>query len=61
MVPASQMFRKMTDKYTAWDEATGLPTKDMKGLDISKKQNKKNTKLLEAQKKLNAEFGIAIE
>ena len=54
------MFRKMTDKYSEWDEATGLPTKDKDGKDISKKANKKNMKLFQAQKKLNAEFGVAV-
>ena len=57
MIPASQLFRRMTDKYSMWDEA-GLPTHDKDGKEISKKATKKNKKLYDAQVALNKEFGL---
>ncbi|XP_053680120.1 cysteine--tRNA ligase, cytoplasmic [Anopheles nili] len=45
------MFRGETDKYSAFDEATGLPTHDTDGKEISKGQQKKLQKLQQAQEK----------
>ena len=52
------MFK--TEKYSAWDDK-GLPTLDAAGKEVSKKQGKKLLKLFEAQKALNAEFGVPSE
>ena len=43
-----EMFR--TSEYSQWD-ASGLPTHDAEGKEITKSQTKKLTKLMEAQRK----------
>ncbi|KAF2357893.1 Cysteine-tRNA ligase [Trinorchestia longiramus] len=43
------MFR--TAEYSAWDAATGIPTHDAKGEEITKSQTKKLAKLQEAHRK----------
>uniref|UniRef100_A0A182SNQ8 Cysteine--tRNA ligase, cytoplasmic n=1 Tax=Anopheles maculatus TaxID=74869 RepID=A0A182SNQ8_9DIPT len=50
------MFRSETDKYSAFDEATGLPTHDTEGKEVSKGQLKKLQKLQQAQEKRYQEY-----
>lgn len=47
-IPPSEMFRSQTDKYSAFDDR-GMPTHDVTGEPISKKQLKKLEKLYETQ------------
>ena len=49
------MFRKETDKYSAWDEA-GLPTHTTDGKDVPKAQLKKLQKLYQAQEKRHQDW-----
>uniref|UniRef100_A0A8C2ZA82 Cysteine--tRNA ligase, cytoplasmic n=1 Tax=Cyclopterus lumpus TaxID=8103 RepID=A0A8C2ZA82_CYCLU len=51
-LPAGEMFRSDTDKYSKFDE-TGFPTHDVEGKELSKGQAKKLRKLFEAQEKLH--------
>ncbi|XP_035891839.1 cysteine--tRNA ligase, cytoplasmic [Anopheles stephensi] len=51
-----EMFRSETDKYSAFDEATGLPTHDTEGKEVSKGQLKKLQKLQQAQEKRYQEY-----
>uniref|UniRef100_A0A182MYJ3 Cysteine--tRNA ligase, cytoplasmic n=1 Tax=Anopheles dirus TaxID=7168 RepID=A0A182MYJ3_9DIPT len=51
-----EMFRSETDKYSAFDDATGLPTHDLDGKEISKGQQKKLQKLQQAQEKRYQEY-----
>uniref|UniRef100_A0A182R5E9 Cysteine--tRNA ligase, cytoplasmic n=1 Tax=Anopheles funestus TaxID=62324 RepID=A0A182R5E9_ANOFN len=50
------MFRSETDKYSAFDGTTGLPTHDTEGKEISKGQLKKLQKLQQAQEKRYQEY-----
>uniref|UniRef100_A0A6B2E990 Cysteine--tRNA ligase, cytoplasmic n=1 Tax=Phlebotomus kandelakii TaxID=1109342 RepID=A0A6B2E990_9DIPT len=50
-----QMFLRETDKYSDFD-ATGLPTKDAEGKELSKGQVKKLLKLQQAQEKRYSEY-----
>uniref|UniRef100_A0A3P9CKB4 Cysteine--tRNA ligase, cytoplasmic n=1 Tax=Maylandia zebra TaxID=106582 RepID=A0A3P9CKB4_9CICH len=54
-IPASEMFRSETDKYSKFDE-TGFPTHDVEGKELSKGQAKKLRKLYETQEKLHNEY-----
>uniref|UniRef100_A0A8C2ZA67 Cysteine--tRNA ligase, cytoplasmic n=1 Tax=Cyclopterus lumpus TaxID=8103 RepID=A0A8C2ZA67_CYCLU len=54
-LPAGEMFRSDTDKYSKFDE-TGFPTHDVEGKELSKGQAKKLRKLFEAQEKLHSEY-----
>ncbi|XP_063326337.1 cysteine--tRNA ligase, cytoplasmic isoform X2 [Pelmatolapia mariae] len=54
-MPASEMFRSETDKYSRFDE-TGFPTHDVEGKELSKGQAKKLRKLYETQEKLHNEY-----
>ncbi|XP_058129331.1 cysteine--tRNA ligase, cytoplasmic [Anopheles ziemanni] len=54
-IPPAEMFRAETDKYSAFD-ATGLPTHDAEGKEISKGQQKKLQKLQQAQEKRYQEY-----
>eukprot|EP00057_Strongylocentrotus_purpuratus_P008029 XP_011662503.1 PREDICTED: cysteine--tRNA ligase, cytoplasmic isoform X2 [Strongylocentrotus purpuratus] len=54
-IPPQEMFRKETDKYSAFDDR-GLPTHDAEGKPMSGKQLKKLSKLYQAQEKLYAQF-----
>merc|ERR1712131_38875 len=54
-IPASEMFRSETDKYSIFDD-TGFPTHDAEGKELSKGQAKKLRKLYEAQEKLHRDF-----
>uniref|UniRef100_A0A2M4BFA8 Cysteine--tRNA ligase, cytoplasmic n=1 Tax=Anopheles marajoara TaxID=58244 RepID=A0A2M4BFA8_9DIPT len=51
-----EMFLTETDKYSAFDPATGLPTLDVEGKEISKGQLKKLQKLQQAQEKRYQEY-----
>jgi len=54
-VPPADMFRRMTDKFSEWDEE-GFPTLDIKGEEISKGQIKKLQKMYQAQVKKYNEY-----
>uniref|UniRef100_A0A3Q0QZ32 Cysteine--tRNA ligase, cytoplasmic n=1 Tax=Amphilophus citrinellus TaxID=61819 RepID=A0A3Q0QZ32_AMPCI len=54
-IPANEMFRTETDKYSKFDEM-GFPTHDVEGKELSKGQAKKLRKLYEAQEKLHNEY-----
>ncbi|XP_052861898.1 cysteine--tRNA ligase, cytoplasmic [Anopheles cruzii] len=51
-----EMFLGETDKYSAFDLATGLPTHDAEGKEVSKGQLKKLQKLQQAQEKRYQEY-----
>lgn len=55
-IKPTDMFRSETDKYSAFDEVTGLPTLDVNGAEVSKGQVKKLQKLQQAQEKKYAEY-----
>ena len=52
----SEMFRSQTEKYSKFDDNTGLPTHDKAGEPISKAQLKKLKKEQDKQAKLHAKF-----
>ncbi|BFZ05121.1 hypothetical protein BsWGS_08159 [Bradybaena similaris] len=54
-IPANEMFRKETDKYSAFDER-GIPTHDANGQELTKSALKKLVKLYEAQEKKYKEY-----
>merc|ERR1712203_704069 len=49
-IPPEEMFRKETDKYSAWDDK-GVPTLLADGKEVPKAQQKKLQKLWSAQEK----------
>merc|ERR1719500_949959 len=49
-IPPEEMFRKETDKYSAWDDK-GVPTHLVDGKEVPKAQQKKLQKLWTAQEK----------
>merc|ERR1712037_719256 len=49
-IPPGEMFRKETDKYSAWDDK-GVPTLLADGKEVPKAQQKKLQKLWSAQEK----------
>lgn len=58
-IPAGEMFKPPhvpEGTYSAWDEQTGLPTKDGEGVELTKGKAKKAAKEQEAQKKANVEY-----
>ncbi|XP_058053941.1 cysteine--tRNA ligase, cytoplasmic [Anopheles bellator] len=52
----TEMFLGETDKYSAFDSTTGLPTHDTEGKEVSKGQLKKLQKLQQAQEKRYQEY-----
>lgn len=54
-MPPTEMFRKETDKYSAFDDK-GMPTLDHEGKEVSKGQLKKLQKLWQAQEKKYNEY-----
>ncbi|KAF7266872.1 hypothetical protein GWI33_019804 [Rhynchophorus ferrugineus] len=54
-IPASEMFKSETDKYSKFDDK-GFPTHDKEGKEISKGQIKKLQKLYQAQEKKYNEY-----
>ena len=59
-LPASELFRRETDKYRDFDEK-GFPLTDASGEPLSKKLIGKLTKLYQAQEKKHAEYLKSIE
>lgn len=55
-IKPTEMFRHETDKYSAFDAVTGLPTLDAAGVEVTKGQLKKLQKLQQAQEKKYAEY-----
>ncbi|XP_005111467.1 cysteine--tRNA ligase, cytoplasmic [Aplysia californica] len=59
-IPPSEMFRKETDKYSAFDKK-GLPTHDAAGQELTKSAMKKVLKLYEAQEKKYRDYLKTVE
>jgi cysteinyl-tRNA synthetase len=55
-VPPEEMFRSMTDQFSAFDLTTGMPTLDIKGEPISKKLQKKLEKDMEKQREVHQKY-----
>ena len=54
--PPTVMFKRYTDKYSKFNEQTGIPTHDEKGEELSKAQLKKLKKLWDQQNKKHKEY-----
>jgi len=55
-IPPQEMYRGMTDQYSKFDEATGMPTHDAKGEPLGKKLIKKLEKDMEKQREAHNKY-----
>lgn len=55
-IEPSQWFRQQTDKYSAWDDSTGLPTANKEGEPLAKSALKKLQKELQVQQKRHDKY-----
>lgn len=59
-IPPQELFKAMTDKYSAFDE-NGLPTKDQEGKELSKGAAKKVKKEWDTQKNNYEKYLASLE
>lgn len=61
-IPAPEWLRaQLADKFSAWDEASGLPTLDTEGKEVSKKGKQNAEKMLSKQTELNRWWAQTLE